>query len=137
MIRMTFVNRLKNRLYFPRERLQTLFSYAAVLYMVEILYNGAKIILVYGSIIGLTATAVMTVMLCLLIVGSHLRYAMPIFILLLFYSIHCALSLVSFATVFYPAPLDIPLWLLVYRVLLIPLEIMLVFSFVTKEKKSL
>src|SRR5512145_1849795 len=119
MIHMTFFERLKFSKNFPRKRLQTLFSYAACLYMVEILYNGIKIILVYGSVLGLTATAVITIILCILILGSHLKYVVPIFILLLLYSVHCALSLVTVAAVFYPAPLDIPIWLLGYRVLLI------------------
>jgi hypothetical protein len=136
MIRMTIIERIKDRIYFPRERLQILFSYAACLYMVEILYNGAKIILVYGSIIGLAVTALLTIVLSILILGSHLRYTITVFILLLLYGIHCALSLVSAATVFYPVPLDIPIWLLVYRVLLIPFEIMLVLSFIIEDKNT-
>jgi hypothetical protein len=110
------------------------FPYIACLYMADILYFGTKSVIVLGTFKGVLLAGILTALLCVLAVGAYLGSTIPSFLLLLVYTVHCALSLSGAAMSLVNLSIDIPVVIFVYRLALVPLESAVVLSVVWSEK---
>lgn len=111
-----------------------IFPYAACLYMADILYFGTKAVMVLGTFKGVLAAGILTLLLCVLAVGAYFGSTVPSFLLLLVYSVHCALSISGAVMSLINFSIDIPPAVFIYRLMLVPFEAAVVLSVVRSEK---
>jgi hypothetical protein len=102
--------------------------------MVDILYFGTKAVIVLGTYRGVLVAAVCTVLLGVLAVGAYFGSTIPVFLLLLVYTMHCALSVSGAAMAVVNLSIGMPVWIFVYRLALAPFEAAMVISVVGSEK---